>query len=233
VSDRRKNKPKARRSARDKPSKRDRFARTFRKHYDRAVAEKIWCINHMRELISSGQCAPTVDVKPFCGEHWRRMWKEWYAVARLCRRQAKVESSTGHPVVAEILRAVADKLTRPGSPVKAVTDAGELLAWLPSPAISVRDAQAEALEEVTRFPVLDGRAKADVIEQIRTRPGRPRVSRGVAVQALELHRAGRSWSQIERELLPNRQNVKNPGEDIRRQVQHLNVVLRRHGISLT
>lgn len=177
MSDQRKNKSRSPGPTREKLSESDRLARALRKHFDRAAAEAIWCVRHVQESIRSGQCAPTVDVKSLCGEHWQPMWKEWRAVARLCRRQAEIERRTGHPVVLAILSVVADKLTRPGNPIKALSDAIELLTWLPSPSISVRNPQAEALEEIARYPVLDWPAKADVLKQIRTKHGRPRTTR--------------------------------------------------------
>lgn len=212
-------------------------------HHGRAIAEYIWCahqMNHMREL---GKCTPSVtinEVKLFCGEHWSRTCKEWRAVARLCRRQAELESCAGHPVVAAILRAVADKLIRSVNPFKAVSDAIELLKWIPSPAIAAqkktpmkRQKSVEAWEDVSQLPILDASAKFAVFEQIRTKPGRPSNTRGVAAEGLERHEAGESWPDLERELLPDRQNAKNPGEDLRREVQLLKAVLRQHAVALT
>lgn len=131
-----------------------------------------------------------------------------------------------------MLNAVADKLTRPGDPIRAVTEASELLEWIPSQAQSIEDAQADAMEEIGGYPVLDARAKFRVMNQIRSRRGRPRSSRNVAVEALELHIRGESWREIELRLIPTRKGGSNVGEDVRRQAQFVKALLRRHGVTL-
>jgi hypothetical protein len=62
--------------------------------------------------------------------------------------------------------------------------------------------------------------------------GRPPDGREVAVRALELHLKGQTWAQIERQLLPHRRDVRNPGSSIRRQVQFLKATLRRRGVPI-
>jgi hypothetical protein len=205
------------------------LGKRLRRHHDRAAAEALWCMYRQKVLKQSGQDT-SADVKLLYGEHWKRMWREWAAVARLCRKRAKIETRARHPVVAAILTVAADTLTLPGNPIKAVPDAIELFNWLPSTVMSTQDRRAEAQVDVASYPVLDSRGKAWVSEQIRTKPGRPPATRGLAAEALEQHMRGKSWSQIERRLLPARRNVKNPGEDIRREAQLLRALLRRHGV---
>ena len=162
------------------------------------------------------------------------MWNEWTAVARICRQEAKEEDRSGHSITAIILRAIADKLTQPTArPLQAIGDAHELIGWLPSPAEPIETRRVEAIKTAMRLPILDANAKYDFISQVRAKPGRPPVTRGKAARALEMHNTGISWSRIEKKLLPHRREAFNPGEDIRREVQHLKVVLKRHRISIT
>jgi hypothetical protein len=208
-------------------------AQAFRAHYARALAELVWCQRHIRKLLQSRQIQKNADVRSFCGKHWQRLWDEWAAVARLCRQRARTEDRGGHIIVAAILGGVADKLTQPNPrPLQALNEARELLAWLPSDSdpSSAEESQYWAVEDVTRLPVLDPSTKRSLIGEVLSKRGRPPDTRGIAAYALEMHILGKSWSQIERKLLPHRRDASNPGASIRREVQFLRVIFRRQGI---
>ena len=200
-------------------------------HYERAVAELVWCHRHIRELVQSKQIQGTSDVRPFCGRHWQQLWKEWDAVARVCRQRARTEERGGHVIVAAILRGVADKLTQPNPrPLRALNEAKELLAWIPSGPSSPEESQYWAVETVTRMRALDPSTKRRLIGEMLSKPGRPSCTRRIAAHAMEMHLMGKSWSEIEKKFLAHRKNVSNPGASVRREAQLLRAVLRRQGI---
>jgi hypothetical protein len=159
------------------------------------------------------------------------MWKEWASAARLLRRRAREEVRTGHVVVAAILRGVADKLTLPSShALQSLDEARELLAWIPNDRTPIEESQYWAVETVTNLPVLRPSAKRDLIGQVLSKAGRPSDTRRVAAYAMEMHLLGKSWSQIEKKLVSHRKNVSNSGMSVRREVQLLKTVLKRHNI---
>jgi hypothetical protein len=135
--------------------------------------------------------------------------------------------------VSLILRGIADEIAKPNIKfVEAIRNARELIRWLPDDVVTARGRQDRASETVAHLPLLDFGAKLELLTQTLAKPGRPPQSRGVAALALEMHAAGKSWSKIENELLPNRRNVAKPGENIRREVQHLKIILKKHGIAV-
>jgi hypothetical protein len=206
-------------------------AKNARKHYNRALAESVWCCRHVSKLLDLGQVSSGATYRSLCGKHWDRMWKDWAAFARLCRMRAQTEHHAGHVIVAAILRGIAKKITRPGAhPFQALEEARELMGWIPSDPSSTKDSQYWAVETVTRLPVLDPSTKRSLIGEVLSKRGRPPDTRGIAAYALEMHILGKSWSQIERKLLPHRRDASNPGASIRREVQLLRAIFRRQGI---
>jgi hypothetical protein len=206
-------------------------AQAARAHYERALAELVWCCRNISELLQSSRIQKTTDVRSLCGKHWQRMWDEWAACGRLYRQQARREDRAGHVIVGAILRGIADKLTQPNPhPLQALNESRELMAWIPSDASSAKDSQYWAVETVTRLPVLDPSTKRSLIGKVLSKAGRPPDTRGVAAHAMEMHATGKSWSHIEKYFLPHRKNVTNPGASIRREVQLLKSLLKRHGI---
>jgi len=191
------------------------------------LAEVVWCESYIRKLYPlGGKVALSV-----CGDHWIQLEKEMIAVSGFCMRFANRPGyAERHPIEAKIFLGMAEKLaqTRP-QPFTPIRNALKLLVWLPEPVVD-EDRKSMAIKTVFRLPVLDEHLKADLLQGVSSKPGRPPVARKLAVVALEMHYQGQSWAEIERELCPSRQNVANPGELIRREVQLLKVALREAGV---
>jgi hypothetical protein len=159
------------------------------------------------------------------------MGEELAALACLCREQSKIQDDAGHVIVAAMLRGIADKFDTPHpKPLQAIKDGHELMGWLPTDVNSASENNYIVEETIFRLPVLDWRAKSGLLAGVRALHGRPPETRRIAVHALEMHNLGESWTEIERRFFPDHENSQNPGEKIRREVQHLKTILRKHSI---
>ena len=237
LSVRRKNKSRSRVPPSDGTNKRNQPAEEFRKHYEIAIAEMIWCQRRVSGERLGRSFVTDREVLMSCGAHWRRMCREWIAVARSCRRHAPIEARAGHPVVAALFLGVADKLTatntsRAGAFLKGVAAALELIRWVPEDPTSMEGLRSDAFATIMRLPLLTAPAKREVLQQAFSKPGRPAETRRVAAYALELHADGLTWPQVAARLVPIEQNVANPAQAIRREVQRLKAALRSHGVSI-
>jgi len=176
-------------------------------------------------------------------EALERVARELSAAIAECRRVFCRESlrarKAGHLVEAAIHAHLAARFSSVNSmeTYKQVLDeATELLSWLPIPAKYRDDTVLERKAWKIHFFRSLGVDRADemwLISLGTQAPGRPAETRGVVVRALELRNKGQGWPQVERQLLPHRRGVRNPGESIRREVQLLRAVLQRHGVPLS
>lgn len=153
------------------------------------------------------------------------------------RRSARRASRRGHTVEAAIGFHISDRFSAPGTTMEerlqTVRDVAELSKWLPRSADqtqqSVLERSAEMIQLIRRQKI-DGETKSELFALATQRPGRPATTRGAAVRAMELHASGRSWAQIEKQLLPHRRDVVNSGRSINREVQLLKAALNRYGV---
>ena len=155
---------------------------------------------------------------------------------RNAARRAKVK---GRLVEASVLDHLAARICTPrrslAELVKLLAEIAELNSWLPIPASKRNLTLIERKGSQSRFIRglrLDRENENMLISSVLQKPGRPAEARGVAVRAMELHRRGQTWAQIERLLLPHRSCVENPGRSINREVQFLKRVLARYSVSV-
>jgi hypothetical protein len=149
--------------------------------------------------------------------------------AREFRRCALRARKANHLVEAAICARLASRFSSLEEFVQNDAEIRELSAWLPMPAQHRRktplERKAWQVQFIRRLS-LDQENESLLISSGTQRPGRFPGTRSVAVRALELHDAGRSWREIESRLLPHRRNAKNAGRSICRVVQFLRKVLR-------
>jgi len=209
-------------------------AEQFRKHYDKAVALEIWCLDRVRASRPSGGLVAGAEIADQCGEHWNVRCREWAVVGRLCRQRAKAEDRSDHPVVARLLRGIADKLSvtnvsAAGAYLRNISAAIELIGWIPDEADTIEDKRDYAFEAISRMPLLETRVKRRVLKQTLSKPGRPSETRRIAAYAFEMRAAGLAWDAITKRLAPEQKGV-SPERSIQREVQYLKALMKRHGL---
>lgn len=199
-------------------------------HFDRLRAEALWCHTHLRKQREAGN----IPTAALCGEHWQLLKEEMQIVAAWCSARGREPAyERDNPVEAKILVAMAKELARAGPQLlQAVSSATKLLVWLPHGFAADQGRKLKAMESVVRLPILDSASKVDIWNEVRTKPGRRPSSRKLAVPALEMFYLGKTWAEIERVLIPDRRNASNLGKSLKREVQFLKALLRKHDINL-
>lgn len=155
------------------------------------------------------------------------------------RRSALRAAKRGHQVEAAILSHIADRFSAPGSTSEELEQFEreflDLTSFLPIPKRQRDRGPLERKAGRIRFirgQKLDRENEGSLIWLATQRPGRPVDTRAVAIRALEMHKSGQNWAQIEKRLLPQRRNSVNPGRSINREVQFLISALRRYSVQL-
>ncbi len=153
------------------------------------------------------------------------------------RRSALRAAKQGHRVEAAILSHIADRFSSPGSTPEEIEQFEreflDLNSFLPIPKKQRDRSQLERKAGRIRFirgRKLDAANENLLISLATQSPGRPVETRAVAIRALEMHKAGRDWAQIEKRLLPQRRKATNSGRSINREVQLLLSALKRYNV---
>jgi hypothetical protein len=155
------------------------------------------------------------------------------------RRQAAAALAENHPIEAAICHHLAARLCSRSRSIEELIQLLQewkvLSSWLP---VSDRIRTMTRLEKMAsqvsfaRSLSLNKTDEDQLMQLVMQKPGRPPEARLVAVRAMELHRDGKTWRQIERQLLPHRRSAKNPGRSINREVQFLKAALNRYNVTI-
>jgi hypothetical protein len=153
------------------------------------------------------------------------------------RQHAKAALVKGHPIEASIARHIAARLAMSLDSLDQVKSIFEewrdLAIWFPIREEFNKPTNIERKAAlIAAIHSLKSGYDASLIKLVTQKPGRPSEGRLVAIRAMELHIGGQSWAEIERVLLPHRREVRNPGQNIRRQVQFLKNALKRYSVQV-
>jgi hypothetical protein len=164
--------------------------------------------------------------------------KEWRKIVSIVRGDARKEKRKGHPMIAALYEAIADRL----DPHQAISEnflqrleeVTTLADWIPRSSALRHESQKLTKAKLTIAAQVQGwddATKLSVLALL-TRHGRPATARGATVEAWELrHLKGMSWANIERQVLSG-WNYANPGDTIRREVALLEATFVSLGIEL-
>lgn len=156
-------------------------------------------------------------------------------VAPEYRRAAEAFSAKGQRIAAAIVSHIAWRISQAVTLEdlsEALREADDLGKWLPL-APEFRDLdpllhKQKVIDSIKGWDI-DSESKELCMKAL-LKPGRPPETRFAAIEALELHRQGLDWAEIERRLVPHRRHATNAGRSINREVQLLQHTLRRYGV---
>jgi hypothetical protein len=160
-----------------------------------------------------------------------------FVVAPAYERAAGEYAARGQRIPAIIVSHVARRISTISTLedlAGALREADDLTKWLPL-APEFRDLdpalhKQKVIDSIKEWG-LDQKSKEFCMRNL-VRPGRPPDTRFAAIEALELHRQGLNWPEIERRLVPHRVHATNSGRSIDREVELLENTLKRYGIRI-
>jgi len=160
--------------------------------------------------------------------------KDYVDSIRMNEQKAQLARRQGRWVEAPILDRIVALLTTSENFEQNLHAAGELSSWLPFAAELEGMTQEERTAWLTGLVLdaeLDRGVKQTLIETFSPKPGRPSSTRRFAVRAMELHKEDESWTPVANSLPCDWTMVNDPANSIRREVQLLAEVLRKHRVA--